>query len=215
MKLSKRSYDMTARAAKAEATKERIRVSAMELYCERPIEDFTLEDVAERAETTVQTVLRAFGSKENVIYAGLEELTARGVMLKPTPPGDVAAAVAAIHELYEGIGDLVMRRLNDEERHPAVRPILEDGRRHHRQGVATAFAPQLARLRGAQRAQLLNALIVATDVYVWKLLRRDMGLGRAAAEAIVRRIINGVIDGEAKNGTDTLAQLVGRREPAS
>ncbi len=211
----RRAYDMTARAAKAEATKERIRVSAMELYCERPIENFTLEDVAERAETTVQTVLRAFGSKENVIYAGLEELNSRGVLIKPTVPGDGAAAVAAIYELYEGIGDLVMRRLNDEERHPALKPILEEGRQHHNEAVATAFAPQLARLRGAQRTLLLNALIVATDVYVWKLLRRDMGLGRAAAEAIVRKIINGVINGEAGNGTHTLAQLVRRREPAA
>jgi AcrR family transcriptional regulator len=216
MKLEKRRrYDMTGRAAKAEATKERIRASAMELYCERPIDDFTLDDVAERAGTTVQTVLRDFGNKENVIFESLLELGRRGVMLKPTPPGDVAAAVAAFHEIYEGMGDLVMRRLSDEERHPALKPILDDGRRHHREGVATAFAPQLARLRGAARAQLLNALIVATDVYVWKLLRRDFGLGRAAAEAIVRKIINGVINGETRDGTDTVAELVGRRKPAS
>ena len=86
------------------------------------------------------------------------------------------------------MGDLVMRRLNDEARHPALKPMLDDGRRHHREGVATVFAPQLARVRGAARAQLLDILIVATDVYVWKLLRRDFGLGRAAAEAIVRKI---------------------------
>ena len=206
---------MTGRAAKAEATRERIRVSAMELYRERPIEDFTLEDVAERAETTVQTVLRAFGSKENVVFEALHELGSRGITVRPTPPGEVAAAVTAIVELYESFGDLVMRHLNDEERHPALRPILDAGRRNHREGVATVFAPQLARRRGAERAQLLHILVAATDVYVWKLLRRDFGLSRVATEAAIRKIINGVIDGETGNGTDTLAQLVGRREPAA
>ena len=54
MKSNKRRYEMTARTAKAEATKARIRVSAMELYCERPVEDFTLEEVAERAGVAVR-----------------------------------------------------------------------------------------------------------------------------------------------------------------
>jgi hypothetical protein len=105
--------------------------------------------------------------------------------------------------------------LNDERRHPGLKPVLNQGRENHRDGVKTAFAPQLARLGGAARAQLLNILVVLTDVYVWKLLRRDMGLSRAAAEAAVRKMISAVIEGEETDGTDSLAQLVGRRQPAS
>jgi hypothetical protein len=62
--------------------------------------------------------------------------------------------------------------------------------------VKAAFAPQLARCDAAARAPLFNALMVATDVYVWKLLRRDQGLDRSAAEAVVRHIIAGIL-GEA------------------
>jgi AcrR family transcriptional regulator len=215
MKSRKRRYVMTARAAKAEATKARIRVSAMELYCRRRIEEFTLEEVAQRAGTTVRTILRAYANKDELVYAALEEMAAGGVYLKPTRPGNVREAVAAIFDIYEGVGDLVMQRLNDERRHPGLKPVLDQGRENHRDGVKTAFAPQLARLSGAARAQLLNILVVLTDVYVWKLLRRDMGLGRAAAEASVRKMISAVIEGEEKDGTDSLAQLVGRRQPAS
>ena len=93
--------------------------------------------------------------------------------------------------------------------------MLDQGRENHRDGVKTVFAPQLERLHGAARAQLLNILVVLTDVYVWKLLRRDMGLSRSAAEAIVRKMITGVIDKETAHGTDSLAELVGRRQPAA
>jgi AcrR family transcriptional regulator len=206
---------MTARAAKAMATRKRIRVAAMELYHGTPVEDFTLEEVAQRAGTTVQTVLRAFGSKDELIYAALEEMAASGVFLKPTAPGDVKDAVAAFFDIYEGVGDFVMQRLNEEQRRPALKASLDEGRKHHRLGVQAAFAPQLEERQGAARAELLTTLIVLTDVYVWKLLRRDMGLSRTAAEAIVRKMIASAIAKEKAHGTDSLAELVGRREPAA
>ena len=206
---------MTARAAKTEATRARIRASAMQLYCERAIEDFTLDEVAERAGTTVQTVLRAYASKDNLIYAALDELATSGVPLKPTPPGDVAAAVRAIYDIYETIGDLVIQRLSDERRRPSLKPSLDQGRVNHRDWVKSAFAPQLERHHGGPRTQLLNIVVVATDVYVWKLLRRDRALSRAAAETIVRRMITSATEREEADGTDSLAQLVGRRQPAS
>jgi AcrR family transcriptional regulator len=215
MKRRKRRYVMTARAAKAEATKTRIRASAMEVYLQEPIEDFTLETVAGRGGTTVQTVLRIFGSKDELVYAALEEMAASGVFLRPAPPGDIKVAVSAFFDIYESVGDLVMQRLSEERRRPGLKPSLDQGRENHRDGVETAFAPQLDRLQGAARAQLLAILVIMTDVYVWKLLRRDMGLSRSAAEAIVRRMIIGTTEQERTHGTDSLAQLVGRREPAA
>ena len=211
MKRRKRPYVMTARAAKAEATKARIRACAMEVYLQEPIEDFTLEAVATRAGTTVQTVLRIFGSKDELVYTALEEMAAGGVFLRPAPPGDIKAAIAAIFDIYESVGDLVMQRLNEERRRPALKPSLDQGRENHRDGVKTVFAPQLDRLHGAARAHLLTILVVLTDIYVWKLLRRDMALSRAAAEAIVRQMILGVIQQEKADGTDPMVELVGRR----
>jgi AcrR family transcriptional regulator len=215
MKMAKRRYVMTARAAKTEATKARIRASAMEVYPQKPVEEFTLEAVASRAGTTVQTVLRIFGSKDELVYAALEEMAAGGVFLRPAPAGDLKAAVSAFFDIYESVGDLVMQQLNEERRRPALKPTLDQGREAHRDGVKMVFAPQLELLRGAARAQLLTMLVIVTDVYVWKLLRRDMGLSRPAAEAIVRNMILGVTKQESANGTDSLAELVRRREPAA
>jgi AcrR family transcriptional regulator len=215
MKKAKRPYVMTARAAKAEATRARIRASAVQLYRDREIEDFTLEEVARRAGTTVQTVLRAFGNKDKLIFEALDELAASGMPIKPTPPGDVAAAVKAIFDIYETMGDLVIQRLADEWRRPVLKPILDQGRDNHRDLVRMLFAPQLERRSGSARTQLLHILLVVTDVYVWKLLRRDRTLSRPAAEAIVRRMIESVTTEETAHGADLVAELVGRRESAS
>jgi hypothetical protein len=46
------------------------------------------------------------------------------------------------------------------------------------------------------RAQLFNILIAATDVTVWKLLRRDRALDRPAAEAVVCKMISSVTNEE-------------------
>jgi AcrR family transcriptional regulator len=179
-----------------------------------PIETFTLDEIAARAGTTVQTVLRIFGSKEDLFLAALSEMVAGGVALKVTPPGDIPAAVAAIIDVYETVGDVVIQRLNDERRYPALKTILEQGRQNHRDWVKTAFAPYIARKEGNQRALMLNALVAATDVYVWKLLRRDRGVGRAAAEAVVRKLVEGVTHQEMSDG-HSVVELVGRREPAA
>jgi AcrR family transcriptional regulator len=209
--MEKRQYDMTTRRAMAAETKERIVAGAIALYRERSLDDFTLDDVAAQAETTVQTVLRAFGSKENLVLAALGAVAAAGTPLRPSPPGDVGAAVAAIYDVYETIGDLVIGQLADERRRPALKPSVDAGRENHREWVRQIFAPQLNSRRGAARTQLFNILIVALDVYVWKLLRRDLALSRSAAQSTVRTIIAGVIDAENTNGTNPLAELVGRR----
>jgi len=209
MTVPKRRYSMTARAAKAQATRDRIRESAMAIYAERPIDDFTLENVARRAETTVQTVLRAFGSKEDLMLSALTAHVRSRIPAKPDKPGDVPAAVRAIFDIYETVGDLVIARLNDERRIPALKPKLDEGRTEHAQWVGRAFDPFI---RGRSDVfEMLNAL---TDVYIWKLLRRDRGLDRHEAESIVTAMISCVLK-ETTDGKIAVAELVGRRKSAT
>ncbi len=215
MKMTKRSYTMTRRAEAAAATRQRILDSAVRLYCDRRIEDFTLDEAARRAGATVQTVLRAFGSKETLLLSALFRLAEGGVPLKPTPPGNVAAAVGAIFDLYESMGDLLMQRLADERRLPAIKPTLDQGRVNPREWVEDIFAPLVKGRRDAERAEILDALTVATDIYVWEKLRRDIGLNRDAAEAVARRMVLSLVKREEGDGEDSLAQLVGRRQPAA
>ena len=219
MKKKKRHYVMTARSAKAEATRERICESVMHLYRERPIDEFTLDEVAQRAGTTVQTVLRAFKSKDNLIIEALDHFTKKDSPFfadrpggfAPSPPGDVVAAVKSIFDVYETIGDLVVRNLANEDKNPALKPLLDQGRANHHVWIKSVFAPQLKARQGAARAQLFNCLAVATDVYAWKILRRDLGLSRSATQAAAIEMITAVTLTENSDGTLSVVELVGRR----
>jgi AcrR family transcriptional regulator len=217
-----RRYSMTVRSAKAAATRARICDSMVALYGERSFDDFTLDDVARRAGTTVQTILRVFKSKDNLAFEVLNRMAGKDSPYRmtrpggftPTSPGDIAAAVTAVFSAYEIIGDLVIRNLNDERRNPALTPILAAGRQHHRDWVRAVFAPQLKARRGNMRAELFNCLIVATDVYTWKILRRDLNLTRPGAEAVVRQLVAAVTR-EKSNVALPMAELVRRRQSAA
>src|SRR5436190_22718624 len=96
--------------------------------------------------------------------------------------GDVRGAVRVLYDSYDKDGDAVLRLLAQEERIPAVHEMAEAGRRWHRAWVERTFGPPSDE-RG------VVALIVATDLLTWKLLRREMGLGRREAERIVAEMV--------------------------
>ena len=181
-----RRYRMVARSESAARTHRRIVEGALAQYTEHDFDEVSLDDVAARAGVTVRTVLRRFGSKEGLLdavaEAGDKAIEDRRGDVRP---GDVAAAVSCVVGDYEGYGDAIMRLLSQEERMPAFRRITERGRRLHYDWVERTFEPQLSGRRGPARRRLLAELIAITDVYTWKLLRRDLGMGRfATAEAL-------------------------------
>jgi AcrR family transcriptional regulator len=178
-------YSMELRAAATEATRERILAAAGELFLEHWYDDVTLARVARRAGVSAQTVINHFGGKEG-LFAGVQERFGREVVSRrySATPGDVDSVVAALMSDYEITGDAVIRLLALEEKVPSVAPMLAAGRKGHREWVEAMFdAP------GA-----VPELVVATDVYTWKLLRRDQGLSRKKTAASIRRLIQCILE---------------------
>jgi AcrR family transcriptional regulator len=181
---------MVARAEAAAATGERILASAWRLFSERPYEEVRLADVAADAGVTVQTLHSRFGPKDSLFVAAWGwAIGPEGARRDAAPVGDVRKAVRLIYDSYELQGDAVLRLLAEEDRIPAVREMTDAGRAWHRGWVERTFAPQLESLTGAARERRLVSLVVATDLLVWKLLRREMGLSRATAERIVIEMV--------------------------
>ena len=194
---AKREYRMVARADAATATRERIIDATGALFWNSIGSglslDFSLEEVASGAGTTVQTVLRHFGSKEHLIEAAMRSGGERISQERALAPvGDVPGAVGNLVGHYERHGDLVMRMLAEEHRSPALREVIEGGRQIHHGWVTRTFAPQLGRLRGAARKRRMAQLVTVCDVYTWKLLRRDMKLGPRQVEAALIELIEGL-----------------------
>ena len=72
MNTKTRKYDSSKRKAQAEARREKILKSAAKLLAENQKDEFRLEDVAQEAGGSVQTILRAFGSKDGLLVKTLE-----------------------------------------------------------------------------------------------------------------------------------------------
>lgn len=182
----KRPYRMKARAEAAQRTAKAILNAAAELWRDRGLDEMTLQDVADRAGVTVQTVIRRFGSKDGLIDAALR-LDAGDIVAHRAlaPPGDVSRALDVLLDHYEAWGEAALRTLALEERYPAAKKVVDRGRAEHRAWCARVLAPD-----GAGE-ETVDAVVAATDVYVWKRLRRDLGRSREETKAVMRRLVEG------------------------
>lgn len=184
-----RSYRQQERAESTAATRRAILDAAIGLFREEGDPDPSLDQVAERAGCSTRSVIRHFGSKQGLLEAAMADAIAEVVEARRVEPGDVDGAVRLLVDHYERMGDNVVRWLAAAERYPLVRRVTEEGERMHRELIAAAFEPDLRGLERGERRRRLAALATVTDVYVWHLLRRREGLGRGAAEAEIRNLV--------------------------
>jgi AcrR family transcriptional regulator len=190
-----RQYQMRARAAATVETGERILDAAVEAFWERPSDQLSMDEVAERAGVSVRTVIRRFGTKEGLFAAGVaRELQRTRDARGDVPAGDVAAAVAILVAHYEDTGDRVLKLLTEVERVPGLQGIVEGGRALHQDWCVAVFAPVLAGLTGVARRRRLAQFIAVCDVYMWKLLRRDAGLSRRQTELALIELLNPLLE---------------------
>ncbi|WP_191908001.1 TetR/AcrR family transcriptional regulator [Nocardioides cynanchi] len=186
-----RSYTMTARAVAVAETRARIIDACVALHGERPVTEIALDDVAGRAGVSVQTVLRHFGSRAGLEEASFEHAQQAVTDERRTPVGDVGAAVHVIVDHYERRGDQALLMLAQETHQDLMARITEQGKALHRAWVTEVFAPFLAAAEDAE--ELTDLLVVATDVYTWKLLRRDRRLSRERTESRIRRLVDALL----------------------
>ncbi|MEY4385376.1 MAG: hypothetical protein RLY20_659 [Verrucomicrobiota bacterium] len=188
-----RSYQQKARAEAAEASTLRIIEAFLKRAENEWFDKVRLEDVAADAGVTVQTVIRKFGNKTGLLDAAHRHMGETVMVRRNTTPGDVDRAVDALTRDYEEAAPLVLRLLDQEQMHPALKPVLDAGRRGHRDWLEQTFADKLNSLPAARRQAMLDALVVAADIYVWKLLRVDMGRSLAAYKQLVKQLMRAAL----------------------
>jgi len=160
----------------------------------RRVGDITLDDVARESGLTVRTILRRFGSRDGVLEAAFARIKIEfAAFRRPTPPGDVDAALTSLVDQYERIGDVNIRALGEEDQLPLLHRTLVEARQHHRAWLNDVLGPHLEGLPPRERERRVTALYAATDVYLWKLLRRDLNLDRHLAEETFGRLVRGVL----------------------
>ncbi len=190
-----RPYTMGARAEAVAETRRRIIEALFELGRERMFPDISLDDVAAAADVSVQTILRHFKSRAGLTEATMEHAIATVTEERHAPVGDVDAAVAVIVDHYEDRGQMALLMLAQESSDPQVAELTRRGRALHRTWVKDVFAPF-----AGPRDALIDLLVVATDVYTWKLLRLDRRYSRARTEQLMRRLVGSLLEGAEHEG---------------
>ena len=199
MKKTKRAYDGSKRKAQAEERKRHIVACATELLLQKRDQDFTLEAVAQMADVSVQTILRAFGSRDELLIATLEVAgpsdTERAAFGNVERDG-LRGAIEGLYRVYDQIGDLVIYLLAEEHTSSRIHEAVTVGRVYHKDWVRMNFGPWLDQRQGAERAAQFHALLTATDIYIWKILRRDEALGFQTAVSAVHFTIKSLLGEE-------------------
>jgi hypothetical protein len=137
---------------------------------------------------TRQRILGAtfeLSDRRKISAISLEDVAQRAgvsVQERATPVADVESAVRVIVDHYELRRDAVLLRLAQESEDEQVHVVTERGRRMHRRWVEEVFSPY-----AGPDDPVTDLLVVATDVYTWKLLRRDRGLSRCRGGPPPRR----------------------------
>lgn len=176
-----RPYRMGARAAAMEVTRTRVVQAAATLWMQRWYDDVTLQHVADEAGVSVQTIVNHFGGKDGLADAVAAWVASQAAGTRQAPAGDVAAIVAVLFADYERHGDANVLWTAQAERVPAIARAAAHARGQHRAWLEQVFADRLPP-PGPAREHALNLHYAATDICLWKLWRRDLGLSREEAE---------------------------------
>jgi AcrR family transcriptional regulator len=192
---------MSARAAAAEVTRERIVEAAVAAFTARWYDEVTIRGVAADAGVAVQTVSNHFATKDELFLAAVERIGAAIDSVRwAVTPGDLAGAISTLVDDYERNGDANLRMLAVEPRVPAVQAPMDKGRQGHQAWVEHVFAAALSGLRGQARRRRVAQLVVVTDVYTWKLLRHDKGFDRDQTITAIRELVLALHD-DAQGGS--------------
>ncbi|MDT8322902.1 MAG: TetR family transcriptional regulator [Bacteroidota bacterium] len=187
-----RRYDMARRSQQAAQTRENIIAATEALLRTRRIDEVTLQAIAEEAATTVQTVLRHMESRDGCFTAVVQVVTTRVATQRGRSAYcSVEDAIADLTDHYEAEGPLILNLLAQEQSGDAfVTDLMKRGRRFHRDWVRRCITGK----PDVQTQSDIDALVLATDIYAWKLLRLDLGRSRTKVREVMSRIVKGVLD---------------------
>lgn len=189
---TKRSYTMRVRAEAAQATRHHIIGSMLDLCLDRWYDEITLRELAAQSGVALQTVVNHFGTKDGVLGAMLQDARARAAFAGQrgrAEPGNIPGAVDLLMRDYEHAGDAIIRFLALESRISFLAGLLTAGREEHRSWLEHTFPAALLGQNSVEREHQLQLLICTTDVYTWKLFRRDQHLTQEETAARITDLV--------------------------
>lgn len=186
-----RTYDMTKRSRQAAETRSGILDATENLLMEKPLSQIQLQEIAEKAGTTVQTVIRHMGSRDGCLKEVAKKVEKRvHLQRRMRDPKELDKALQDLIDHYELEGRLVLNLLKQEQMgDPDAAEFTKQGRVFHRHWVEKCFGLESDESNGV----VVDALVAATDIYTWKLLRLDLGRSQTETYRVMMLTVNQII----------------------
>ncbi len=195
MNISTRHYRQVARANATVEARRRIILTYLGMLTELGADRITLDELATRADTTRQTLIRYFGGKDGLMQAAGEQISQDVHARRSTPPdATLERHIAALIADYDETGDIIVQLLAQEARLPMLRSLLDIGRKGHREWLAKVFGRWLVCQLPQVESRRIDQLYAATDVNTWKLFRRDFGYSAATTAEVIADMARRLLD---------------------
>jgi AcrR family transcriptional regulator len=176
--MAKRPYVSLARAAAADAKREKVITIAAEFLRREPLSTFSLEAVAQAADLTRLTLYNQFGSRRGLLEAVFDRLAQGGRLgrlaeatIAPSPIDGLQTLVEIFCDFWSG--DLAIERLQDAMATDPefAQAVLARNERRRANINALLERLPLSQAAQAQRAQTVDLIFALTSFPMYRLLR--------------------------------------------
>lgn len=202
--MNMRRYNMAGRADAAARTGERVLDAMLERFAVLAYDRIRLEDVASDAGVTVQTVMRRFGSKSELMCAVVARelgriVAARDAIVDATP----VETVAALADHYEAYGSLIIKMYAEAGLVDGLPEIAARGRAYHVEWCRQAFSRSMQPYADDARTERRLAQVVAAcDARTWHILRIDCALSADQTKTALQEMLSPLLRVQAAGRAD-------------
>ena len=187
------------RVARGERTRRSL-AEAMISLLEEGDPQPTARRIADRAGVSLRLVFHHFEDLESIVQAAVTIQQERHwSRIHPVPPGlpltdRTAQLVHQRAEVFAAVAPVRRATQQLERRSPTVADALARLREASRAQLRSTFAPELERLGGPERRQVLDALDVITSWETWDQLQR-LGRGQSACRRTMEALVGAALQG--------------------
>ncbi|WP_406237287.1 TetR/AcrR family transcriptional regulator [Nocardia sp. NBC_01009] len=192
------------RARKKLQTRQQIVDTAAVLFAERGFDDVTVAEIARAANVSEKTVFNYFGTKEDLIFSGMDDFSAALLQAIRERPHGVSPFAAFGEFVVQPRGLLAAEDPDAIERLAAVARIIDD---------STTLQTRQRQLFDASTDSLATLLAeeagaTDTDIAAWVVANGLIGVLRAMQKYIHRAVLAG------RRGPDLISDVLAQGERA-
>ena len=175
-------------------TNQRILAAVKALTLDFWLDEITLFQIAEKANVSIQTLFRHFGSREQLIQHAVNLISA-DILSQHAIPDEVSvqSIVSNLNEYYDLNGLFIIRLRSQAARLAEFEEFQVGWQNSHHLWIQNSFAIYLQALTTISQNELADTLFGLTDVHFWYVYYHELRKSRQELNIIWVRILRSLL----------------------